>query len=168
MTTYNYRTNPATYTPYSSRKLNDPCPQAHPEWFATKDLRREIRMLLRMNAKYGTHVLRTVAYLALEGVIRQRESDFRIVFRSVNGGLTSYDLSKVSNGSPDLDSARKRARKTLRELSCYYGAYIFNGSELAEYLVRYGTRTTTFPGDEIDMPIMGATDFGGPRPLLTA
>ncbi len=123
-------------------------------------------MLLRMNAKYGTHVLRVKAELDLMDIIRQRETNFRVVFRSVNGGLSCYELSKVS-GYADLKKARQHARKILREFSCYYRAYIFDGTELAESLVRDGTRTFETPIDEIDAPLMGATDIGASRPLLT-
>lgn len=71
---YHYLTNPATYVPYSRRQLSDHSPQSHPEWYTDSDIRKEIKMLLRMNEKYGTHILRVNAYLALDAVLKSRQS----------------------------------------------------------------------------------------------
>lgn len=71
---YDYRTNPATYVPHTRRRFSDPSPQEHPDWFTSADLQREIAMLLRMNKKYGTHVLRVAGYLKLGEVIRARKA----------------------------------------------------------------------------------------------
>ena len=69
---YHWKTNPAVYVPYNRRMVGDADAQEHPEWFTSKDLMKEIKMLLWMNAKYGTHHLRVAAYLKLEQIIMSR------------------------------------------------------------------------------------------------
>ena len=64
----------ATYVPYSRRTFSDVDPQRNPELFSDVDLMKEVRMLLRMNKKYGSHVLRTVAYTKLTQFIEDRKA----------------------------------------------------------------------------------------------
>jgi hypothetical protein len=64
----------ATYVPYSRRLINDLSPQTNPERFSDADLRKEIKMLINMNKRYGSHVLRTAAYLRLAQFIEDRNA----------------------------------------------------------------------------------------------
>lgn len=64
----------ATYVPISRRLLSDVSPQSKPELFTDKDIMREVKMLIRMNAKHGSHVLRTVAYTRLMTFIETRKA----------------------------------------------------------------------------------------------
>lgn len=63
-----------TYVPYSRRTVNDVDPQRNPELFSDEDLKREIKMLLGMNKRYGTHVLRVAAYTKLAQFIEDRNA----------------------------------------------------------------------------------------------
>lgn len=63
-----------TYVPYSQRTVNDVDPQRNPELFSDEDLKREIKMLLGMNKRYGTHVLRVAAYLKIAKFIEDRNA----------------------------------------------------------------------------------------------
>lgn len=62
------------YVPYSRRTFNDYDPQRNPELFSDDDLRREIKMLLGMNKRYGTHVLRVAAYNKIAEFIATRNA----------------------------------------------------------------------------------------------
>lgn len=64
----------AEYIPYSRRRLSDISPQSHPELFSDADIMKEVKMLIRMNTKYGSHPLRTIAYTKLEQFIRDRRT----------------------------------------------------------------------------------------------
>ena len=63
-----------TYVPSSRRLLTDPDPQKTPELFTDADLLKEIKMLLRMNTRYGSHHLRTMAYIRLQTFINDRRT----------------------------------------------------------------------------------------------
>lgn len=47
-------------------------PQSDPSLFTDAEIRAEIKYLLRLNKRYGTHVLRVQAYLKLEAVLKER------------------------------------------------------------------------------------------------
>jgi hypothetical protein len=64
----------ATYVPYSRRRVTDLDPQRNPELFSDADLMKEVRMLIRMNTKHGSHPLRTVAYTKLMQFIDERKA----------------------------------------------------------------------------------------------
>ena len=49
-------------------------PQSHPEMFTDAAIKAEIKYLLRLNKRYGTHVLRTVAYTKLLQVLAERHA----------------------------------------------------------------------------------------------
>ncbi len=60
-----------TYRPGTAR-IGEPTPQTHPELFTDVEIKAEIRYLLRLNKRYGTHILRVNAYLKLDDVLRER------------------------------------------------------------------------------------------------
>ncbi len=68
------QTEYAVYVPYSRRLLTDVSPQKTPERFTDKDIMREVKMLIRMNTRHGSHVLRTVAYTRLTRFIETRKT----------------------------------------------------------------------------------------------
>ena len=63
-----------TYRPGYAR-VGEATPQTDPDLFTDKEIKAEIKYLLRLNKRYGTHPLRVKAYLDLEDVLRQRRAD---------------------------------------------------------------------------------------------
>jgi hypothetical protein len=60
-----------TYKPGMAR-IGEPTPQSHPEQFTNKEIKAEIKYLMRLNKRYGSHPLRTMAYLKLMRVLDAR------------------------------------------------------------------------------------------------
>ena len=54
--------------------VGEATPQSNPELFTDAEIRAEIKYLLKLNKRYGTHILRVNAYLALEDVLRSRSA----------------------------------------------------------------------------------------------
>lgn len=52
--------------------VSEATPQSHPNRFTDEEIKAEIKYLLRLNAKHGTHHLRVAAYLALDSVLADR------------------------------------------------------------------------------------------------
>ena len=52
--------------------VGEATPQSHPELFTDAEIRAEIKYLLRLNKRYGTHILRVNAYLKLDQVLAER------------------------------------------------------------------------------------------------
>ena len=50
----------------------DPSPQSEPEQFTTAELHLEVKYLMRLNKREGSHHLRTLAYLRLMDIIADR------------------------------------------------------------------------------------------------
>lgn len=61
-----------TYKPGRSR-VGEATPQSHPDLFTDAEIRAEVRYLLGLNKRYGTHVLRVKAYLTLLDVLKARK-----------------------------------------------------------------------------------------------
>jgi hypothetical protein len=59
------------YNPLT-RRVGEPSPQTDPDLFDDDDIRKEIRYLLATNKRYGSHPLRTSAYLRLQAVLDAR------------------------------------------------------------------------------------------------
>ena len=59
------------YRPGHAR-IGEPTPQSDPDKFTDAEIRAEIRYLLRLNKRYGTHPLRVAAYARLDEVLRTR------------------------------------------------------------------------------------------------
>jgi hypothetical protein len=49
-------------------------PQSNPELFTDAVLRAEIKYLLGLNRRYGTHILRVQAYQRLTAILAERNS----------------------------------------------------------------------------------------------
>ena len=62
-----------TYKPGRAR-VGEPTPQSDPDLFTDAEIRLEIKYLLGLNKRYGTHPLRVAAYLKLDDVLRSRVS----------------------------------------------------------------------------------------------
>lgn len=60
------------YRPGTAR-VGEATPQSHPHLFTDDEIRAEIKYLLGLNKRYGTHVLRVKAYLALGDVLKARK-----------------------------------------------------------------------------------------------
>lgn len=62
------------YEPYKAGHalVGEATPQSHPQWFTDAEIRGEIKYLLRLNKKYGTHPLRVSAYAKLAVVLADR------------------------------------------------------------------------------------------------
>lgn len=60
-----------TYRP-GHAMVGEATPQSHPELFTDAEIRAEIKYLLRLNKRYGTHILRVNAYLKLDQVLAER------------------------------------------------------------------------------------------------
>lgn len=54
--------------------VGEATPQSHPELFTDAEIRAEIRYLMGLNKRCGTHPLRTAAYLNLGKVLKDRGS----------------------------------------------------------------------------------------------
>lgn len=54
-------------------RAGEPTPQTDPDLFTDAEIRSEISYLLRLNKRYGTHLLRVEAYLKLAEVLRSRK-----------------------------------------------------------------------------------------------
>ena len=54
--------------------IGEPTPQSDPDRFTDAEIRAEIRYLMRLNKRYGSHPLRTAAYLKLDAVLKARTS----------------------------------------------------------------------------------------------
>jgi hypothetical protein len=61
-----------TYRPGLAR-VGEPTPQSHPDQFTVAEIKAEIRYLIRLNKRYGSHPLRTAAYLKLAEYLKTRE-----------------------------------------------------------------------------------------------
>ena len=63
--------------PYSPGRalIGEPTPQSDPDKFTDAEIRAEIRYLIRLNKRHGSHPLRTTAYLKLAAVLKARASD---------------------------------------------------------------------------------------------
>lgn len=66
MTEKSYPTGRSDYRP--GRDWNGP--QAYPDEFSTEDIVAEIKYLIGLNSRYGSNVLRTVAYTKLIAYLR--------------------------------------------------------------------------------------------------
>lgn len=66
----------ATYRPGYAR-VGDATPQTHPDLFTDEEIRAEIRYLMALNKRHGTHVLRVKAYTALFAVLAKRKGEQR-------------------------------------------------------------------------------------------
>lgn len=62
-------------------RVGEDTPQSRPELFTDKECAAEVKYLLRLNKRYGTHVLRVAAYLRIVTFQRQRE-DVRVQVES--------------------------------------------------------------------------------------
>jgi hypothetical protein len=60
-----------TYKP-GRTLVGEPTPQSDPDLFTDDEIKAEIRYLLGLNRRYGTHVLRVEAYLKLDAVLIAR------------------------------------------------------------------------------------------------
>lgn len=60
------------YKPGQGR-VGEPTPQSNPELFTDAEIRAEIKYLLGLNKRYGTHPLRVEAYLKLGRVLAERK-----------------------------------------------------------------------------------------------
>ena len=61
-----------TYKPGRSL-VGEATPQSHPELFTDAEIKAEIKYLLGLNKRYGTHILRVRAYQALDDVLKARK-----------------------------------------------------------------------------------------------
>jgi len=61
------------YRPGMAR-VGEATPQSDPDLFTDAEVRAEIKYLLGLNKRYGTHVLRVQAYLKLLDVLKARQS----------------------------------------------------------------------------------------------
>ena len=59
------------YKPGQSR-MGEPTPQSDPDLFSSEDILAEIKYLMKLNKQYGSHELRTMAYLKLERILKER------------------------------------------------------------------------------------------------
>ncbi len=55
------------------RRAGEDSPQTNPADFSDHEIELEIKYLMRLNKRHGTHPLRTIAYLNLMMVLRERE-----------------------------------------------------------------------------------------------
>lgn len=62
-----------TYVPGKSR-MGEPTPQSDPELFSDAELLAEVKYLLGLNKRYGSHYLRTSAYAKLLGILTARKA----------------------------------------------------------------------------------------------
>ena len=61
-----------TYKPGRTR-VGEPTPQSDPDLFSDDEIKAEIKYLLGLNKRYGTHPLRVGAYLKLDAVLVERK-----------------------------------------------------------------------------------------------
>jgi hypothetical protein len=64
-----------TYVPGTAR-IGEPTPQSHPELFTDAEIQSEVKYLIRMNKRLGSHPLRTMRYLALLRYLDTRIKDW--------------------------------------------------------------------------------------------
>lgn len=57
-------------------RVGEPTPQTNPELFTDDEILAEIKHLIRMNKRYGSHPLRTVRYLALQRYLTTHVKDW--------------------------------------------------------------------------------------------
>lgn len=62
-----------TYRPGHAR-IGEPTPQSNPEAFTTAEIMAEARYLVRLNMRYGSSPLRTVAYSRLLRIVAERRA----------------------------------------------------------------------------------------------
>lgn len=55
--------------------IGEPTPQSDPDLFTDAEIRAEIRYLIGLNKRYGSHPLRTVAYHKLLEVLAARHAN---------------------------------------------------------------------------------------------
>lgn len=67
----------AIWDPTARRAMSDPTPQTHPELFSDDDIMVEVRYLQRLNKRYGSNALRTMAYIDLLKVVAERREAAR-------------------------------------------------------------------------------------------
>ena len=63
----------AMYRP-GLQMVGEMTPQSNPEMFSDSEIMAEIRHLLNLNKRYGTHILRCEAYLKLGAFIEARRA----------------------------------------------------------------------------------------------
>lgn len=88
------------YMPGMAR-IGEPTPQSHPAQFSSEDLLAEAKYLLKMNAKYGSHELRTMGYLKLTRLIVKRGD----VDRLAAAGAGADGMIFAQTGSAASDAA---------------------------------------------------------------
>jgi hypothetical protein len=64
-------TGRSSYKPGKAR-MGEPTPQSDPELFSNEDITAEVKYLLALNKRYGTHHLRVAAYVSLLSILAQR------------------------------------------------------------------------------------------------
>lgn len=62
-----------TYDP-STRRVGEASPQTSPELFTDAELMTEVRYLMRLNKRHGSHPLRTAAYMRLLAELDRRKA----------------------------------------------------------------------------------------------
>lgn len=62
----------SAYKPGRSR-IGEPTPQSDPDLFSDEDVLAEVKYLIGLNQRYGSHHLRTMAYARLLGVLAERQ-----------------------------------------------------------------------------------------------
>ncbi len=62
-----------TYKPGTTR-VGEPTPQSDPDLFTDAEILAEVKYLLRLNKKYGTHHLRVIAYSKLLHILAERKA----------------------------------------------------------------------------------------------
>lgn len=55
------------------RKVGDPSPQTDPALFTDNEIQAEIKYLIGLNKRHGSHPLRTAAYMKLAEVLAGRQ-----------------------------------------------------------------------------------------------
>lgn len=61
------------YRPGMAR-VGEATPQSDPDLFTDAEIMAEVKYLLRLNKKYGTHPLRVAAYVKLLTYLQQRQN----------------------------------------------------------------------------------------------
>lgn len=60
------------YIPGQAR-VGEPTPQTDPDLFSDAEITAEVKHLIRMNKRYGSHPLRTIAYHKLLRILAERK-----------------------------------------------------------------------------------------------
>jgi hypothetical protein len=103
-------TGRSDYKPGMSR-VGEPTPQSDPDMFSSEDLLAEAKYLLKMNEKYGSHELRTMAVTKLIRIITDRGDVERLTPKS----RKKAEADGIDSPSPD--SQNGYAESTLPDVS---------------------------------------------------